>query len=189
MRIIRMLVLACAITTLTTHSHAESEPVSQWLMDQPVSRWDMGMMRAEQSVRRAVDRTKGERYRDSFGHVIYMEEKDEIDIWMRIVDFWGDPTHETCNEFRNMFLALLGSYNLGATEETKREFLYQTIDWWFFPMGYLKAKRDDNFSEKLSQMIFVTMRVEQSTEIAMTPPEIECRGRITVFEVPSQLVW
>ena len=56
-------------------------------------------------------------------------------------------------------------------------------------MGYLKVKRDDDFSEKLSQIIFVTMRVEQSMQIAKTPPEIECRGRITVFEVPSQLVW
>ena len=189
MKSIRMLVLACMATTLATHSHAESEPVSQWLMDQPVSRWDNGMMRADQSVQRAVDRMKGEIYGDSYGHVIYGEEKDEIDIWVRIVNFWGDPTHETCNEFRNTFLSFLGFYNLGETEERKRKLLYQTIDSWFFPMGYLKAKRDDDFSEKLAQMIFVTMRVEQSMRIAKTPPEIECRDRITVFEAPSQPVW
>ena len=103
MRRIRMLMLACTITTLATHSRAESEPVSQWLMDQPVSRWDMGMMRADQSVQRAVDRMKGEMYSDSFGHVIYREERNEIDIWVHTAGFWGDPTHETCNEFRTRF--------------------------------------------------------------------------------------
>ena len=186
MRSIRMLLLACTITTLATHSHAESERVSQWLMDQPVSRWDLGMMRVEQSAKRAVDRMKGEMSSDSFGHVVYSEEKDEIDIWVRIVDFWGDPTHEKCNEFRNTFLSFLGSYNYGETEESKRRFVYQAIGWWFFPMGYLRAKRDDDFPEKLSQMIFVTMRVQQSMQIAKTPPEITCRDRITVFEAPSQ---
>ena len=189
MRSIRMLMLACTITTLATQSHAESEPVSQWLMDQPVSRWDMGMMRADQSVQRVVDRMKGEIYSDSFGHVVYREDGNEIDIWVHTAGFWGNPTHETCNEFRNMFLSFLGFYNLGETEERKREYLYQTIDSWFFPMGYQKAKRDDDFPEKLAQMIFVTMRVEQSMRIAKTPPEIECRDRITVFKAPSQPVW
>ena len=81
---------------------AEPDSTGRWLMDQPLTLWDMGMMRATDSAQSASERVEIETSKNPlagpFAWASYDWNNNEIDITLSIFDYSGDITHEKCNE-------------------------------------------------------------------------------------------
>ena len=164
---------------LMTPARAEPGPIGKWLMSEPLTLWDHGIMNIERDAKQAAENIK-----ETDGRWVawarYNWDNNEIDITLFVVGFNDAITHETCNDTRRSFLAsLLNAYGL-YSEEKAAELAYQAIGWWFSHKGFKSKSRDEKLEEKLARIVFVAVRLRKDNG------GITCRDRITTFDAPSK---
>ena len=176
LRAVGMVVLLCC---LMTPARAEPGPVGKWLMNEPLTLWDHGMMNMDRDAEQAAEdikKTDG-RWR---AWARYDWDNNEIEVALDVAGFDGTATHDTCNDTRRSFLAaLLGAYDL-YSEEKAGELAHQAIGWWFAHRGFQSNSRDEKLEAKLARIVFVAVRL-QARDGGIT-----CRDRITTFDAPSK---
>lgn len=168
-------ILFCLIAPV----RAEPGPVGKWLMSEPLTLWDHGMMNMERDAKQAAENIKKTDGR-WIAWARYNWDNNEIEITLFVIGFNGAVTHETCNDTRRSFLAaLLNAYEL-YSEEKARELAHQAIGWWFSHKGFASKSRDEKLEEKLARIVFVAVRLREDNG------GITCRDRITTFDAPSK---
>ena len=164
---------------LMTPARAEPGPVGQWLMNDPLTLWDLGMMNMDRDAEQAAEFIQTS---DSgwIAWARYDWDNNEIEVTLGVVGFDGTATHDTCNDTRRSFLAaLLGAYDL-YSEKKAGELAHQAIGWWFSHKGFERKSRDEKLEEKLARIVFVAVR------LGAPDGGITCRDRITMFDAPSK---
>ena len=109
LRAVSTVALLCC---LMTPARAEPGPIGNWLMSEPLTLWDHGMMNMEREAKQTAAEIKTS---DTgwIALVRYDWDNNEIGINLIVVGFIGAISHEACNEVRRSFLAkFLGAYGL-----------------------------------------------------------------------------
>ena len=163
---------------LATQPQAEPGPIGRWLMSEPLTLWDIGMIRAEEEASRAAKASSPDLGFSRWGGARYSWENNEIELYMYAVGYEGEPTHEKCNEVRQTFIRDLVYW--GDNDDALRLILTDTISEWFSHEGWQKQSRDEKIGEKMARITFV--------EVVLSGPKglISCRDRILVFDAPSK---
>ncbi|MCY4595525.1 MAG: hypothetical protein OXC19_12115 [Bryobacterales bacterium] len=164
---------------LMTPVRAEPGPVGKWLMTEPLTLWDHGMMNMERDAKQAAERIKtgGDQWA---AWALYDWDNNEIEINLINLDFHGAISHETCNETRRSFMTTL--FKLYGTTDKKAvtEFMHTRVNWWFSHEGFTNKSRDAKLGEKLTRIIFVAVRLQNDDGGIM------CRDRVTTLDAPSK---
>ena len=168
---------------------AEPGPIGKWLMAQPLTLWDIGMIRATDSAKWASDLVKSETESEigkgplagPFAGASYDWNNNEIDIYLSILDYRGEMTHEKCNELRGLFLDGLGRYIRALGEDKWRNGILSQIYKWFSHRGFKSDSRDEDLAEKMSRIIFVQVEMRNRFKTG-----ISCRDRILTLDAPSK---
>ena len=160
---------------------AEPGPIGLWLMEQPLTLWDIGMTRAGDQARRASDGIPTKSGMPAFAWAKYDWGNNEIDIHLSILNYRGDMTHEQCNELRGSFLDGLGLYPRSFGEDEWRDGILSQIRRWFSHVGFQIKSRDKNLAEKMSRIIFVQVKMSKGGGSG-----ISCRDRILSLDAPSK---
>ena len=161
-------------------SYAEPGPIGRWLMSEPVSLWDWGLLEAGKEVDQAAEYVAGHFGQRAHGWVRYNWKNNEIDLRVTIRAYDGDISHEICNKVRRAFIGALAYTFSLVNEDLVRDLLRENIDSWFSHNGYRNAERDKELGEKMSRIIFVKVFLANNNGI------ITCRERIMVFDAPSK---
>ena len=151
-----LLVAAALLGLVAMPAHTEPGPIGAWLMKEPLTLWDIGMIRAGDKAEKAGKSVGAHRGSASYGWADYNWDNNEIDLEMSILGFTDTLSHENCNEIRRYFIMSMapGSGSLNA-DETSKSLLYDNIGEWFSHRGFKKETRDDDLAEKLARIIFV----------------------------------
>ena len=178
-----VLSFACVVGISLFHTGqiaAEPSKVVSWLMDNPLTLWDRGIIILEEAADRVTSNVAKETA-DAFAEVAYDWDHNEIRISLYMVDFKGDLSHEKCNEWRAHFINEIFRLRL-AREHTqvRRAMLIVRISTWFSHKGFSTKGRDKNLGEKLARIIFV------QTMLRTGDDAIICRERVTEFDAPSK---
>ena len=107
MGIFRVFVLVSALSVLAASLRAEPGPIGKWLMDDPLTLWDIGMIRAKEDAREAGSEVVKDIGRKQWTRVSYNWDHNEILITLSIHGFNDSLSHENCNEVRQYFLVVL----------------------------------------------------------------------------------
>lgn len=184
MKRMKMLAVASALAALAMPLRAEPGPIGSWLMNEPLTLWDMGIMKAREHVEYAADRiAKASDLSHSFADVEYDWDTNEIDIWWSIVGTQINTTHETCNRARRAFIARLAGVPAFSTDGHVFEIrMYDWIDDLFSHEGFQLSDRDEKLAEKMSRIIFVRVWVRNEDD----DNAIECRARLMTIDAPSR---
>ena len=181
----RITLVAALLASFTSIVRAEPGPIGQWLMNQPVTLWDIGMMRAEEAAKDAGH------VADDLGTGLiwaqYNWDNNEIDISLHVIDALIPITHERCNQTRRSFIAdIVGAvpFHLEREENLVHEILLGQIDSWFSHHGFQAGDRDEELAEKLARIIFVKVSLSKVDADGNTQA-ITCRERIMTFDAPS----
>lgn len=184
---LRLFLAVCVLLTTGGAAKAEPGPIGKWLMREPLTLWDMGMMRIEDATEAAAATTFDNHSRDTFPLASYSWEENEISISAWVVGFTGPINHQTCNSFRRRFVRALIGYapDTAKVDDTqlKTEIVGQ-IEWWFSHSGWQKTARDKKLGEKMSRIIYVEVDLWKKT--APSGPRISCRDRVTSLDAPSK---
>ena len=175
-------VLGMAVTLYTVPAHAEPGATVQWLMDRPLTLWDMGMIRLRGAAERAADAQEVE------SSIRYIWDDNEIEISLTSWNFKGVPTHEKCNEVRRHFIGKMFLNPSVFSLDDARTAIRTTLNRWFSHEGFENAARDKELGEKLSRIVFVGVHLSKllDDQAIDRTDEIHCRDRVTVFEAPSK---
>ena len=164
---------------LMTPARAEPGPVGKWLMSEPLTLWDHGMMNMERDAKQAAENIKKADGR-WIAWARYSWDNNEIEISLIVLGFNNAISHDTCNDTRRSFIAeLISAYGL-YSEEKAGELAHPAIGWWFSHKGFKSNSRDEKLEEKLARIIFVAVRLQNDDG------GITCRDRITAFDAPSK---
>ena len=177
--LVRTIGTVALLCCLMTPAQAEPGPVGNWLMNEPLTLWDFGMMNMERDAKQAAEHIKTS---DSgwTAWAQYSWDNNEIEIRLIVFGFNGAISHATCNETRRSFLAaLLGAYGM-YSEKKAGELAHQAIGWWFHHKGFERKSRDEKLEEKLARIVFVAVR------LYVPDGGITCRDRITTSDAPSK---
>ena len=118
--------MAAALLLSTASVKGEPGPVGKWLMAEPVTLWDLGMIRAEKAVDNAAASLSGR----VFGSVVYDWDNNEIVIYFRTFDA-EFLTHAKCNEVRRHALTELAGAPKHYSNTAKMELIQDVIGAWF----------------------------------------------------------
>ena len=159
----RIMLVAALLASLTSIASAEPGPIGQWLMNEPLTLWDIGMMKAEEAAKDAG------RVADDLGTGLiwaqYNWDNNEININLHVINALIPITHERCNQTRRSFIAdIVGSvpFYLETEENLVRKILHDLIDSWFSHHGFRAGDRDEKLVEKLARIIFVEVSLSKA---------------------------
>ena len=169
-----------AALALGTPLRAEPGPIGEWLMDQPVSLWDMGMTRIRQDAQRASGYLLKDAQLEGVPDAYYDWGANEIVIGYIVFAKDFDSNHENCNRVRYSFTRAITGLGETATSELVKEFLLSKVNFWFAHDGYRSKGRDEDLAMKMAQIIFISVRLQQGRKIVL------CKDRILSFEAPSK---
>lgn len=152
----RIALVATLLASFTSIARAEPGPIGQWLMSQPFTLWDIGMMRVEEAANDAGH------VADDYGKGLiwahYNWGNNEIEINLHVLDVLIPITHDLCNQLRRSFIADIAgaaSFHLERNEKMVRDILHQQIHQWFTHHGFQASHQDDELAEKLARIISV----------------------------------
>ena len=168
------------VVSISAHSRAEPGPIGRWLMNEPLTLWDRGMMRAREEADRAgtrVARDVGER---GFTLTFYNWNNNEISINFFVFGFHGKASHEICNLTRRSFISELTGFSIQKDAEQVRKYIPEQISTWFSHIGFQSKSRDKKLGEKMARIIFVQVSLQGNQG------SITCRERIRLFDAPSK---
>ena len=179
----RLVLLMVALIALAMSARAEPGPIGQWLMRQPFTLWDIGMMRAGEAADEAADIAN--HLGITYGWVQYNWDNNEINIVVNIrpaVEIEQPPlTHDLCNDTRREVIGALSWAGMWDEEFTREE-MHRRIGEWFSHYGFQEGDRDEQLPEKLARIIFVAVTMFGKND----SDGITCRDRIMTFDAPSK---
>ena len=187
----RRLIVTVALMLLANSAHAEPGPIGQWLMNDPLTLWDHGMMRAENEADEAAKRVAKKLDIQVMGAWVYYSWDDnEITISMTVLNFPEKLSHANCNEVRRFFIAeLIGlgpSWGSATEQGASIDYLmHYKIGDWFSHRGFQRGDRDEELSEKLARIIFVRVLLISGSNL-LESNGFFCRARIAKHDAPSQ---
>ena len=161
-------------------SRAEPDPIGRWLMSEPLTLWDIGLIRMEEKARTAAERVGKDVTKRGSAGVGYNWDNNEIDINVYMMGFNGDVTHESCNKIRRDFIRLLIGISIKSEEKRVAAWLPLQISSWFSHFGFKDPGRDKKLGEKMARTIFVNMNLWGEDS------DISCRARIITSDAPSK---
>ena len=168
------------VVTLALPSRAEPGPIGGWLMNEPLTLWDRGMMRAREEADRAGKRVARDAGKGGWALTSYNWEDNEIEIRLIVIGFHGNVSHENCNIARRSFISELTGYSIQRDAALVRKYLPEQISAWFSHIGFQSKTRDKKLGEKMARIIFVRV-ILRGNEGAIT-----CKERIVTFDAPSK---
>ena len=120
------------VALMTSPAGAEPDSIGTWLMKQPLTLWDIGIIRARDEAAQAIKYVGQHRSTKGLtsGGVQYRWEKNEIEIVMNIWSYNDTPSHENCNMIRRYVISYLGAVDI-ENEEAARDSLHGSIAGWF----------------------------------------------------------
>ena len=86
--------LAASAPMMASSAGAEPGPIGKWLMEQPLTVWDIGMTKAGDQAKRASDGMPTKSGMPAFAWAKYDWDNNEIDIHLSIWNYRGEMTHE-----------------------------------------------------------------------------------------------
>ena len=176
--IVSVMSIPALLVALAMPSHAEPGPIGQWLMNDPLTLWDRGMMLAREEANTAGDRVAKDAGASGYTLTSYNWDNNELDFNLNLRLFPGDVSHENCNKMRRSFISAL-TVPIKLDEAAVRKLLPTQISAWFSHEGFQRKSRDEKLGEKMARIIFV--RVNLSGKGGF----ITCRERIMTFDAPS----
>ena len=183
-------VVTATLISLAMYAHAEPGPIGQWLMNDPLTLWDHGMMRAENEADEAAQRVaKKLDIQVTGAWTGYSWDDNEITIGMTVRNFAEELSHANCNEVRRFFIAeLIGlgpSWGSATQQDASISYMHYKIGDWFSHMGFQRGDRDEELSEKLARIIFVRVSLMSGSNLSESDG-LYCRARIVKHDAPSQ---
>ena len=167
---------------------AEPGKVVNWLMNEPLTLWDMGMIRIEQAAEKASAQMNLE-YEDVAVH--YLWDKNEI-----IVSFFGrfaegHATHDKCNEVRRSIIGDMTKLNIKfisrLSDSMLQRLLTGSVNEWFSHKHFRTEGRDKKLGEKMSNKIYIeVMLLSAPGPKGIVESAIRCNGKILSLDAPSQ---
>ena len=183
---IRLVVVAATLMSLSMSVHAEPGPTVRWLMNNPLTLFDHGMMTVEKKAEEAATNLaksfllRGGQLAGTWTD--YSWENNEISILLSVTDFPEEATHANCNEIRGFFIALMTGFL--PKDAVSTEYIGDVIGDWFSHRGFQRTNRDEELSEKLARITFVGVELTRGRSIL--DPGLICRARITEPSAPSK---
>ena len=168
------------LVALAMPSHAEPGPIGQWLMNEPLTLWDRGMMRAQEEADTAGKRIAKKAGAIGLAFASYNWDNNEIEIKFTLIGFQSDVSHENCNKMRRSFIGAFPGILIKGNEKLVTQLLTDQISGWFSHVGFQRKIRDEKLGEKLARIIFVRVNLLGKNG------SITCRERIMTFDAPSQ---
>ena len=168
-----------AAALLTTPNDASSDPdsVISWLIDEPLTMWDWGLIRLEQRAQAAADEIAGDgptRYRATAD---YYFAYSELLITIKSLNYPGPYTPEDCDDIRRQVLQLMVVAD--PSKENYHVFPSGMIDLMFsHPGGFYKEDRPDDIGHRLAEVTYVTVALSNFIETEELDG-IECAEKIT----------
>ena len=189
-RSIGRVVVTATLISFATSARAEPGPIGQWLMSDPLTLWDYGMMRAENEADEAAKRVAEKLDIEVVGAwANYSWDDNEITISMTVRNFPGELSHAPCNAVRRFFVAELIGFGLSSRSATEEDelnfFLLSRVGSWFSHIGFQRGDRDEELSEKLARIIFVRVSLLGGSNLSESDG-LYCRARIAERDAPSQ---
>lgn len=178
----RLLILAILFTSFA--ARAEPGPTINWLMNEPMSLWDWGVvsLREEaESVRRALGSLRHDLgVLPSSAHYDFSDNR--INIHFRAGSNSSDPQliEGDCAFAWNGIVGLFTAFHDGDSRESKAANLLEGH--FSHPGGYKVNSRPEDIGLRLSRITYVIL--EYSVADAENEIKIECFGRI-IDEEPS----
>ena len=183
---------ACiAAAIASTPAASEPGPVGNWLMNEPLSLWDKGMLEMRQAARSAAKklRDKGigsEGMREDTVLTHYDWHNNEIEIRLNDPLSKGPLTHQNCNMIRIAFIRQLFAFGFSLEGKALQEAVLGDIRDWFSHYGYARIGRDKKLAEKLTRIIFVRVQLYRNYR-GSGSKGISCRARVMQFDnAPSK---
>ncbi len=179
--------VAFALILSALSARAEPGPIGQWLMNEPLTLWDHGMMKAGDEADEAAERVAEKLDVEVTGTFVdYIWDDNEINIQMAVRDFPRDLSHANCNEVRQSFIGELIGLGPSWTEHDESiSLMYYKIGDWFSHVGFQSGDRDQELAEKLARIIFVRVLLIGGTSL-FESDGLSCRDRIVKHDAPSQ---
>ena len=128
--------LAASAPMMASSAGAKPGPIGKWLMEQPLTLWDIGMIRARDEAAQAIKYVGQHRSTEgrTSGSAHYRWDNNEVEIVMHIFDYNDIPSHENCNMVRRYAIGYLGPMDI-ENAETARTLLHMRIEEWFSHAG------------------------------------------------------
>ena len=186
----RAIIVICVVLLAASPAAAEPGPIGNWLMSQPLTLWDKGMMAMREDAREAAKAVAAEKGTTHWITVAYDWKDNEIEVSFSVWGFGGELSHQHCNQTRRAFIFGLIGYRTDLDEnEISRGRATGQIRTWFSHIGFVRKNRDKDLEKKLARIIFVKTALYRSpklTTVSSFKPSIECRARLTVSDAPSR---
>ncbi len=178
------------LITLNTSAHAEPGPVGHWLMNQPLTLWDYGMMRARERADDAAKRVAEQLDAQEVGAwTFYNWENNEITVSVTVQNFPEELSHANCNTVRRLFIARMIGIVPAWGSATRRgaaiPLIHHAIGQWFSHDGFVRRDRDEQLSEKLARIVFVGVALISGSD-SPDSNGLYCRARIVDHDAPSK---
>ena len=173
---------ACVLSLLCGPVASEPGPIGRWLMNEPVSLWDRGIVAARETAERAAETIGSEGHgAPPLSGARYEWDKNEIIIVFHIREFVGVVTHENCNRMRRAFIgALTGGAHTSGSGGYSKELIHSAVGHWFSHEGYQSKGQDKKLAEKLTRIVFV------ETIVRNKQARLVCKERIMSPDAPSK---
>ena len=168
------------VVSISTNPRAEPGPIGRWLMNEPLTLWDRGMMRAQEVADRAGKQVVREVGARGFAVANYNWENNEINFSLFVFGFHGKLSHDICNQTRRSFISKLAGYSIKQNAERVRKEIPELVSRWFSHIGFESKSRDKKLGEKMARIIFVGVFLNGKQKSIM------CKERIRSFDAPSK---
>ena len=185
----RIMLILCAVLLAASPAAAEPGPIGSWLMSEPLTLWDKGMMAMREDAREAAKAVAADKGAAHWISVTYDWEDNEIKVNFSVWGFRGDLSHQHCNQTRRAFIFGLIGYRTDLDEKkVSKERATGQIRTWFSHVGFVRKTRDKDLEQKLARIIFVSTSLRRDAKPFTIPmgPSISCRDRLTVSDAPSR---
>ena len=181
MNVTRMVAIVGTLVALAMPARAEPGPIGQWLMNEPVTLWDRGMVRADDAAKRASQSIFEVPDEDmSTGLAWYEWDNNQIVIASYFYHWGGPLTYDECNALRRAFIHHM--IGVSITSEHFETAMHGTIKAWFSHEGFQRGNRDEDLEKKLARIIHVR------TSIFRTDMDdgVICTARLMEADAPSK---
>ena len=147
-------VVGALVLALVGSARAEPGPIGNWLMDQPVTLWDLGMIRVKDAADAVEPKVENKFGGTLVSSVSYDWDDNEILVSFVLFGFPKALNHENCNKVRQHALGALILSQIPWESENRAEWMRYEIGEWFSHYDYQKKSRDKELAYKLSRIMF-----------------------------------
>jgi len=168
------LIIAILLIIGTTNVNAEPSRSVEWLMDEPASLFDIGMIQMRMANQnqwtpeliKKISKHNLKEKDTGLGSVVYNWEKNTIDIGAYFI---GEPSESTCS-------AVLSEYKNIAIPKSSGEMKYTFAASKFAHINYTSGKRPKSLDKDISNTFVYTVGI--SSQEGFGGKSIYCSSRI-----------